>query len=88
MANDDFSETQLQTLEKLFRRVLDERLLEERTYLTQLFRQELRELREAVDKLDRREDTDAMASVEELEAVKERLTKLEEQFAKLTLANS
>ena len=66
----------------IVRRVIDERLLEERKYLMAFFRKELDELREMIAKLDTREDNDAMASVEEIVEVNKRLTSLEEQFAK------
>ncbi len=79
--------------------ILDQRFAEERVYtksfideqsayLTQLFREELRKLREDLTKLDTRETNDARESVEQWETFNRRLTELEQAFKKLTAAQS
>lgn len=94
MANEDFSDKQIETLERLIRRIIDERIpvmldsrfLEERKYLILLFRQELAELRQMVERIDERTDEDVRASGRDIATIKKRLTRLETDFVSLQAA--
>ncbi len=63
---------------------LEARFEEERAYLRQLLKQELTDIRERLERLDKRADEDVRAALEDIAAVKKRLTRTESTLATLT----
>ena len=65
---------------------IDAKFAEERQYIRQIVREELAEIRVHLDNIEQRLENDTLAALDEIEVLKNRLTKLELKVAKLAPA--
>ena len=65
---------------------VDQRFIEERSVTKQIIHEELRSIRDQLEKLEVRLNNDSGAALDEIAALKQRLSILEAKFAKLKTA--